>query len=366
MVDLDSDRILTRSRSPPVSWKNLPVDIEAALRTRLHGLRENKGQETPIKYNANIESAESAGSGEEGDSSGRRRSSMERARRVFHDRVLRDVFLRFVCHLLCDVKRYLTPLSRVVEMIDVVVGGKDSELPLPPQPPLPPLPPIEHDLASLLDVERFVESSSSPSFYRSMCRTQNFTQLVTRMAVPAPSSTSTELERKCLTSFFAACIDLVNVQSHQLSGPSISTPAKQKRPPLFSSLSSSSPSASSTTTGTSTKTVAAAAATAFRPSTPSSRRGSSSTAKSTPLTMADHALLVSVEHHHTLLLEDCVEVTLTTNQQNEVSGGWIRYFFLFSYFFSVLSLILSLNTFFLFVFLFPSISSFLPFFLSHR
>ena len=243
---------------------------------------------------------------------------MERARRVFHDRVLRDVFLRFVCHLLCDVKRYLTPLSRVVEMIDVDVGKKDSELPQPPLPPLPPQPPIEHDLASLLDVERFVESSSSPSFYRSMCRTQNFTQLVTRMAVPAPSSTSTELERKCLTSFFAACIDLVNVQSHQLSGPSISTPAKQKRPPLFSSLSSSSPSASSTTPGTSTKTVAAAAATAFRPSTPSSRRGSSSTAKSTPLTMADHALLVSVEHHHTLLLEDCVEVTLTTNQQNEV------------------------------------------------
>ena len=103
VVDLDSDRILTRSRSPPVSWKNLPVDIEAALRTRLHGLRESmsdEGQETPIKYNAS--SVESADSGEDGNS-GRRRSSMERARRIFHDRVLRDVFLRFVCHLLCDV-----------------------------------------------------------------------------------------------------------------------------------------------------------------------------------------------------------------------------------------------------------------------
>jgi hypothetical protein len=44
MVDLDQDRILTKSSSP-ISWKLLPVDLECALRTRLYSMQQQQQQQ---------------------------------------------------------------------------------------------------------------------------------------------------------------------------------------------------------------------------------------------------------------------------------------------------------------------------------
>ena len=264
IVDLDNDRILTKSNSP-ISWKYLPADLECALRTRLTQISSEIITTTNAKSNntvplATVQKTMQKGEANIEDEQQLKRTSLD----LKTNRIIRDVFLRFMCYLLRDLKRYLKP----IELNHTNENDIDPSIPMPP---------ISHDIHALLDIDRFIASSSNVTFYTELCKTQNFTQLVSKISNVLQNES---LEKKCQMTFFVACIDLVNVQVLQISGPSVTTPSKKRRPRSY--------------------------------------KKSGSKKNDTALTMADHALLVSVEHHQTLFLEDCVEVTLTTDAVNKL------------------------------------------------